>query len=371
MVYNNGLSRNWSSVDEFKPEVDANGNYKTLAPGEAYGPKDFVWTWKATPPQSMYDEAISGAQRLPNGNTLIDSGVHGRFIEVTAAGEVVWEYINPVAYSPMGYADTPPADPARADEFMNACFRVLRYGTDFPGFKGKDMTPKGVIELDAAPGATIQGGGPGGGPGGPGRPPPPPGGGPGQPPPPGGGMNKPPEPGQAGGPGQPPPGGAPGPAPGPTATPGATAPNPMPKSSGTMKITSSGVKNGVIDDKYSRQGAKNGLTTVSPPLAWTGAPAGTQSFAVIGWNGVIFWALYNIPGTATSLAEDTKGVGTELQKFITPSEGGPGTFVKHITLYALSANVTVPAGADVETLRKALNAVTLDSAELKYDMTVQ
>ena len=138
-----------------------------------------------------------------------------------------------------------------------------------------------------------------------------------------------------------------------------------------MKLTSSVVKDGGdIPEKYSRQGAKNGLTTVSLPLSWTGAPPGTKSFAVIGWNGVIFWALYNIPGTATGLAEDTKGVGTEMQKFITPAEGGPGTFVKHITLYALSDNVNV-TGTDVEALRKALNAVTLDSAELKYNMTVQ
>jgi phosphatidylethanolamine-binding protein (PEBP) family uncharacterized protein len=139
-----------------------------------------------------------------------------------------------------------------------------------------------------------------------------------------------------------------------------------------MKLTSSVVKEGAdIPDKYSRQGAKNGLTTVSPPLAWTGAPAATQSFAVIGWNGVIFWSLWNIPGTATSLAEDVKGIGVEGQKFQTPSEGGPGTYAKHITLYALSANVNVPVGADVETLRKALNAITLDSAVLNYNVTVQ
>ncbi|MDY6820849.1 MAG: arylsulfotransferase family protein [Deferribacterota bacterium] len=38
---------------------------------------------------------ISSAQRLPNGNTLIDEGATGRIIEVTKDGEVVWEYISP------------------------------------------------------------------------------------------------------------------------------------------------------------------------------------------------------------------------------------------------------------------------------------
>ena len=35
------------------------------------------------------------AQRLPNGNTLINEGWFGRFFEVTPEGSVVWEYVNP------------------------------------------------------------------------------------------------------------------------------------------------------------------------------------------------------------------------------------------------------------------------------------
>jgi hypothetical protein len=38
---------------------------------------------------------ISSAQRLPNGNTLIDEGADGRLFEVTSAKEIVWEYVNP------------------------------------------------------------------------------------------------------------------------------------------------------------------------------------------------------------------------------------------------------------------------------------
>jgi len=272
----------------------------------------------------------SSAQRLPNGNTLICADTSGHFFEVTSTGKVVWDYINPVFgnYGPLEVV--PDLIP-----MINSVFRCYRYAADDPGLKGKTLTPKGDVIANTPARASGQGPAPGGQ----------------QPPPAGGGA-------------APPPGAA--------AAQGSTAPNPAPKSSGTMKLTSSVVKEGAdIPDKYSRQGAKNGITTVSPPLAWTGAPSGTQSFAVIGWDGVIFWALYNIPAAATSLAEDSKGVGTELQKFITPSEGGPGTYAKHITLYALSSNVTVSAGADVEALRKALNAVTLDSAVLNYNMTVQ
>ena len=37
---------------------------------------------------------ISGAQRLANGNTLITEGNFGRIFEVTAEGQLVWEYIS-------------------------------------------------------------------------------------------------------------------------------------------------------------------------------------------------------------------------------------------------------------------------------------
>jgi hypothetical protein len=44
---------------------------------------------------SFYSSFISSAQRLPNGNTLIDEGAYGRMFEVTTAGEIVWEYVSP------------------------------------------------------------------------------------------------------------------------------------------------------------------------------------------------------------------------------------------------------------------------------------
>ena len=43
----------------------------------------------------FYSPFISGAQRLPNGNTLITEGSGGRIIEVTRDHELVWEYISP------------------------------------------------------------------------------------------------------------------------------------------------------------------------------------------------------------------------------------------------------------------------------------
>lgn len=145
-VFNNGLGRNYSTVDEITSPVDANGNYLWTA-GSAFGPSGFTWTYKADPPGSMYAEAISGAQRLPNGNTLIDDGTHGTFIEVTPGGEVAWKYICPVDKNgPLTQGDAIPDDPARAGEKMNAVFRVYKYPYGYAAFIGKTLTPGDFVE---------------------------------------------------------------------------------------------------------------------------------------------------------------------------------------------------------------------------------
>jgi hypothetical protein len=51
--------------------------------------------WSYTSP-TFFATNISGAQRLPNGNTLITEGPGGRLFEVTQDGTIVWEYIFPM-----------------------------------------------------------------------------------------------------------------------------------------------------------------------------------------------------------------------------------------------------------------------------------
>jgi hypothetical protein len=56
-----------------------------------------VWEYSVAGNESyrFYSHYVSGAQRLANGNTLITEGADGRVFEVTAAGEIVWEYVSP------------------------------------------------------------------------------------------------------------------------------------------------------------------------------------------------------------------------------------------------------------------------------------
>jgi len=57
--------------------------------------KKIVWKYQEKRECEFFSPRISNAQRLPNGNTLVCEGDFGRFFEVTADGELVWEFVNP------------------------------------------------------------------------------------------------------------------------------------------------------------------------------------------------------------------------------------------------------------------------------------
>ena len=146
--FNNGLVRgDYSTVDEFVPDINPDGSYNMVA-GSALSPTNFIWTYKGTSEKPMYSENISGAHRLPNGNTIICSGTIGRFLEVTTSGEIVWEYICPVEKAGIiTQGNLPADDPAREDETMNSVFRIYKYQVDYAAFVGKNMTPGDFIEI--------------------------------------------------------------------------------------------------------------------------------------------------------------------------------------------------------------------------------
>jgi hypothetical protein len=116
LVFNNGNRRpdgTYSSVDEIELPLKPDGTY-TLEPTGTYGPDRALWSYTAPNKSEFYSMLISGAQRLPNGNTLICSGISGTVFEVTPEQEVVWKYVNPVKGSNMPGGPGPaPASPGR------------------------------------------------------------------------------------------------------------------------------------------------------------------------------------------------------------------------------------------------------------------
>lgn len=149
MCFNNGVNRDYSSIDEITPPVDASGNY-TITSGSAFGPINFTWNYVANPPASMFAHDISGAQRLQNGNTIICVGPVGTLYEVTSAGEIAWKYISPVDDTgPLTQGATIPSNPVRPGELNNSIFRVYKYPKTYSAFNGRDLTPGDFVEISA------------------------------------------------------------------------------------------------------------------------------------------------------------------------------------------------------------------------------
>jgi hypothetical protein len=101
ILFNNGSRRpdgQYSSVDELILPADKDGKYPR-EPGSTFGPDRAVWSYTAPNKPEFFASFISGAHRLPNGNTLICSGPQGTVFEVTPEKEVVWKFQNP---SPVG-----------------------------------------------------------------------------------------------------------------------------------------------------------------------------------------------------------------------------------------------------------------------------
>jgi len=144
-VFNNGVGRpgqDFSQVVEITPPVDSSGHY-VLAAGAAYGPANATWAYTA--PVSDFSAIISGAQRLPNGNTLIDYGVKGTFSEITPTGQEVWRYVSPYANNGTLGPTTPIPNlglspPLLDSLYANFAFQAIEYPLDY-------ITPRHVTNV--------------------------------------------------------------------------------------------------------------------------------------------------------------------------------------------------------------------------------
>jgi hypothetical protein len=168
MIFNNGqylFQRTpQSSILEINPFLDATGRdtgHYVNPPDAGYRRETYdkdthnqprlvsnqiVWTYRSINSHGFFSHIGSSGQRLPNGNTFICSDTEGHFFEVTAEGELVWEYINPVTRDGAVkiLSDSLP--------MTNSAFRAYRYGPDHPALQGRELTPQGTITERAAQG---------------------------------------------------------------------------------------------------------------------------------------------------------------------------------------------------------------------------
>ena len=146
----------------------------------------------------------------------------------------------------------------------------------------------------------------------------------------------------------------------------------------TMKVTSSAFQAGqAIPTKYTCEGAD-----ISPPLQWSGVPAGAKSLALIcddpdapvgTW---VHWVLYDLPVTATDLVEkvpasETLSFGAQqgINDFKRVGYGGPcpppgKPHRYYFKLYALDADLLLKPRATKQELLRAMDGHTLAEAQL-------
>ena len=151
ILYNNGVDRagDYSSVDVITPVI-LDGAYQ-MDDENRFLPNATSWSWDKG--ADMYAPFVSGAERLPNGNTLVTHGTHGTFYEVTLEGEIVWTYISPVSNQGIVEQGEPVPDGLQINAKANPVFKARKYAADHPGLAGRTLIPGDYIEpwIDACP----------------------------------------------------------------------------------------------------------------------------------------------------------------------------------------------------------------------------
>ncbi len=156
-----------------------------------------------------------------------------------------------------------------------------------------------------------------------------------------------------------------------------------------FKLQSPDIKpNGTIAEEQVFNGFGCAGQNVSPALSWSGAPAGTKSFALLvhdpdaptGGAGWWHWVVVNIPATATGLPKGAgkpdgaglpPGAAQVATDFGTPGWGGPcppagdKPHRYHFTLHALKVEkLDLPANATAALAGFMVNANSLGKATL-------
>jgi len=141
MVFNNGFTRNFTTIEFLEPELDSNNNY--LLNDGVYLPLNSQLIYQAPNPTDFYASFISSAYQLNNGNVLINNGPIGELFEINTSNDIVWKYINPILLN-----GTVLSQEDNAGGINSRFFRARKYALDYSAFDGRDLTPSDPIELN-------------------------------------------------------------------------------------------------------------------------------------------------------------------------------------------------------------------------------
>lgn len=155
--------------------------------------------------------------------------------------------------------------------------------------------------------------------------------------------------------------------------------------SARLLVTSGAFTNGgQLEDKYTQNG-----DNMSPSLAWTKGPLGTQTYVVLtedaGVNRhdpIVHWVLYNVPSTTTELPQNiptdaTLENGAEQGKnvrgavgYVGPKPPAGQSHPYHFEVFALNSHLNIdPAKADRQAVVNAMKNHVLTSGEIVVNYT--
>ncbi|CAO3589388.1 unnamed protein product [Absidia cylindrospora] len=131
LIFDNGAFRTNESVN-FSRVIEVDRTSKKV-----------VWQYKDRQPEFFFTPFMGSAQKLPNGNVLVNEAAFGRIFEVTVDGTLVFEYINPY-FSKYSVSELLPSFPNES----NALFRAYKYTKEqLPWLKEED----GKVIIHVAP----------------------------------------------------------------------------------------------------------------------------------------------------------------------------------------------------------------------------
>jgi len=141
LVFNNRKTPTASAIEKFStPWNMYNWAYSDI--NKVYLPLSFENTITHPGPRRFFSSGLSSVQILPNNNILMLSGSDGYITEMTKDNEIVWEYVVPLK------GGLPQETNVSLNATENNTFRAYKYPADFLAFMGKDLTPKGNLELN-------------------------------------------------------------------------------------------------------------------------------------------------------------------------------------------------------------------------------
>jgi Raf kinase inhibitor-like YbhB/YbcL family protein len=133
-----------------------------------------------------------------------------------------------------------------------------------------------------------------------------------------------------------------------------------------MTVSSAAFTQNVLPERYTCRGAG-----ISPPIDWSGAPAGTKSFALVVDDSsapitpFIYWLVFHIEPGTTDIQEGMLPTGARqalnsegTQAYDPPCPGAHPHWYR-FTVYALSTEIDLPAGASLHVVWTAIAAATI------------